>query len=154
MKLSVVLIVLLAVQVTAFAQSNSKCSDMAKFRSPGVTLEISRAEIVPAGRTPGARGGPGGPVLPAHCRIDGMMDRRTGADGKTYGIRFAIALPENWTGQYLQQGGGGLNGNVAEPTGAQAAGDTPALVRGFAVATTDTGHQSAGSAFDGGFMQD
>ena len=42
-----------------------------------------------------------------------MMDRRTGTDGKTYGIRFAIALPENWTGQYLQQGGGGLNGTVA-----------------------------------------
>src|SRR6266487_3972463 len=105
MKLSVVLIVLLAVQVTAFAQSNSKCSDMAKFRSPVVTLEITRAEIVPAGRAPGARGGP---ALPVHCRLDGMMDRRTGTDGKTYGIRFAIALPENWTGQYLQQGGGGL----------------------------------------------
>ena len=108
MKLCIVPIVLLAVEVTAFAQSNSKCSDMAKFRSPGVTLEITRAEIVPAGRAPGARGGPPGPALPVHCRIDGMMDRRTGTDGKTYGIRFAIALPENWTGQYLQQGGGGL----------------------------------------------
>src|SRR6266516_2998717 len=127
MKLSVVSIVLLAVQVTAFAQSNSKCSDMAKFRSPGVPLEITRAEIVPAGRAAGARGGPAGPALPGHCRIDGMMDRRTGADGKTYGIRFAIALPENWRGQYLQQGGGGLNGTVAQPTGAQAAGDHPAL---------------------------
>ena len=154
MKLSMMTAVLMALQLTAFAQSNSKCSDMAKFRSPGVTLEITRAEIVPAGRAPGARGGPAGPALPAHCRIDGMMDRRTGTDGKTYGIRFAIALPENWTGQYLQQGGGGLNGTVAEPTGAQAAGDQPALARGFAVATTDTGHQSSGGGFDGSFMQD
>src|SRR5215510_6882675 len=129
-------------QVAGFAQSNSKCSEMTKFRTPGVTHEITRAELVPEGRAVGARGGAAGPVLPAHCRIDGMMDRRTGVDGKTYGIRFAIALPENWTGQYLQQGGGGLNGNVAAPTGAQAAGDQPALVRGFAVATTDTGHQS------------
>jgi hypothetical protein len=39
-------------------------------------------------------------------------------------------------------------------TGAQAAGDRPALARGFAVATSDTGHQSAGGAFDGSFMQD
>src|SRR4029453_1645704 len=109
---------------------------------------------VPAGRAPGARGGPAGPLLPVHCRIDGMMDRRTGTDGKTYGIRFAIALPGNWTGQYLQQGGGGLNGTVAQPTGAQVAGDQPALARGFAVATTDTGHQSSGGAFDGSFMQD
>ena len=97
MKLSIVPIVLLGMHVTAFAQSNSKCSDVAKFRSPGVALEISRAEIVPAGRAQGARGGPAGPALPAHCRIDGMMDRRTGTDGKTYGVRFAIALPE--TGQ-------------------------------------------------------
>jgi Tannase and feruloyl esterase len=154
MKLSVAPIILLTVQVAAFAQSNSKCSDMTKFQSSGVTLEITRAETVPAGRAPGARGGPAGPALPAHCRIDGMMDRRTGTDGKTYGVRFAIALPENWTGQYLQQGGGGLNGTVAQPTGAQAAGDQPALARGFAVATTDTGHQSSGGAFDGSFMQD
>src|SRR5678815_6031931 len=153
MKLSVLPLVLLTVQVAAFAQSNSKCSDMAKFRSPGVSLEITRAEVVPPGRAPGARGGPAGPALPAHCRIDGMMDRRTGTDGKTYGIRFAIALPENWTGQYLQQGGGGLNGSVAEPTGAQAAGNQPALTRGFAVVTTDTGHQGTGG-FDGSFMQD
>src|SRR5436190_13592604 len=154
MKLSILPVVLMAVQVTAFAQSNSKCSDMAKVRSPGVALEITRAAIVPAGRAPGARGGPAGPELPAHCRIDGMMDRRMGTDGKTYGIRFAIALPENWSGQYLQQGGGGLNGSVGEPTGAQAAGGQPALARGFAVATTDTGHQSSGGAFDGSFMQD
>src|SRR5262245_50289036 len=153
MKLSIVPLVLLSLQVAAFAQSNSKCAGMTKFKSPGVALEITRAVPIPAGRAQGARGA-AGPMLPAHCRIDGMMDRRTGSDGKTYGIRFAIALPDRWSGQYLQQGGGGLNGTVAEPTGAQAAGDQPALVRGFAVATTDTGHQSSGGAFDGGFMQD
>jgi feruloyl esterase len=154
MKLGIVPVMVLILQISGFAQSNSKCSDMVKFRSPGVALEITRAVVVPAGRAQGARGGAAGPVLPVHCRIDGMMDRRSGTDGKTYGIRFAIALPENWTGQYLQQGGGGLNGNVAEPTGGQAAGDQPALLRGFAVATTDTGHQSSGGAFDGSFMQD
>ena len=157
MKLSIIPVLAVAMQITAFAQTNSRCADMTKFKSPGVTLEITRAEAMPAGRAPGARGargGAAGPELPAHCRIDGMMDKRTGTDGKTYGIRFAIALPDNWTGQYLQQGGGGLNGTVGEPTGAQAAGDRPALVRGFAVATTDTGHQSAGGAFDGSFMQD
>src|SRR3954470_12994519 len=153
MKRYILPVVVLAMQITAFAQTNSKCSDLAKFKSPAVTLEITRAAAVPAGRATGARGA-AGPMLPAHCRIDGIMDKRTATDGKTYGIRFAIALPENWSGQYLQQGGGGLNGTVAVPTGAQAAGDQPALVRGFAVATTDTGHQSSGGAFDGAFMQD
>jgi feruloyl esterase len=82
-----------------------------------------------------------------------MIDRRTVGD-KTYGIGFAVALPENWTGQFLQQGGGGLNGTVAAPLGNQASGTTPALARGFAVATTDTGHKSGGGAFDGSFMND
>jgi feruloyl esterase len=140
MKLFVFPALVMALPLTAFAQTNSKCEDIAKFKSPGVTLEITRAASMPAGRAAGARGG-NGPILPAHCRIDGIMDKRTGTDGKTYGIRFAVALPDNWTGQYLQMGGGGLNGSVAEPTGNQVAGDQPALLRGFAVASTDTGHQ-------------
>jgi feruloyl esterase len=152
MRLAVASILLLASPLIAIAQSNTKCSGMAQFRSPGMLLEISRAAAVPEGRATG-RGGATGPILPAHCRVDGMIDRRMGSDGKTYGIRFAIALPDNWSGQFLQQGGGGLNGSVAEPTGAAAAGDQPALVRGFAVATTDTGHQGT-STFDGAFMQD
>ena len=82
-----------------------------------------------------------------------MIDRRTGAAGRTYGIGFALALPENWNGRFLFQGGGGLNGNVGNPLGTQATGDTPALARGFAVVSTDTGHQGQG-AFDGSFMQD
>ena len=93
-------------------------------------------------------------MLPAHCRVNGIVDKRTGADGKTYGIRFAVALPENWNGNFLQQGGGGLNGTVGEPIGNQAVGDKPALARGFAVASSDTGHQSTGGGFDGSFMQD
>ena len=93
-------------------------------------------------------------MLPAHCRVNGMVDRRTGPDGKTYGIRFAVAMPDNWTGQYMQQGGGGLNGSVGEPIGGQATGDKPALARGFAVASSDTGHQATGVGFDGTFMQD
>jgi Tannase and feruloyl esterase len=137
------------------AQNQDRCADLLKFQSPGMKLEITRAERVAAGPARGGRGGAAGPNLPAHCRVDGMIDRRTGSDGKTYGIGFAVALPENWSGQFLQQGGGGLNGTVGAPVGNQAVGDRPALTRGFAVATTDTGHQSAGGgAFDGSFMND
>jgi hypothetical protein len=61
----------------------------------GAAIEITRAEMVAAGQATGGRGGPG-PMLPAHCRVNGIVDKRTGADGKTYGIRFAVALPDNW----------------------------------------------------------
>ena len=100
--------------------------------------------------------GPGGmgaqPALPAHCRVEGIVNERQGEGGKTYGIRFAIALPEDWNGRFLLQGGGGLNGSVNPPIGPVAAGDRPALARGFAVISHDSGHQ--GAVFDDSFLQD
>jgi hypothetical protein len=135
-----------------FAQPQANCANLAKLKLPGTQLEITRAEWIPAGRTEG-RGGAAGPALPAHCRVEGILDKRTGVGGKTYGIGFAISLPENWTGQFLQMGGGGLNGSVADPIGGQNAGDRPALARGYTVVSTDSGHKGTG-AFDGSFMQD
>ena len=89
---------------------------------------------------------------PAHCRVDGVIDARSGRDGKSYGIGFAVALPVHWNGRFLMQGGGGLNGSVASPAGSQFAGDQSALERGFAVASTDSGHQ--GPVFDAAFFRD
>jgi Tannase and feruloyl esterase len=126
----------------AMAQSGAPhCADMLKYQSPGVKLSVTKADAKPATAT-----------VPAFCRVDGVIDQRTGAGGKPYGIGFALALPDQWNGRFLFQGGGGLNGNVAQPLGPQAAGDRPALARGFAVVTTDTGHQ--GSVFDGSFFGD
>jgi feruloyl esterase len=90
--------------------------------------------------------------LPANCRAQGVIDRRVGGDGKNYAIGFAIALPDRWNGRFLFQGGGGLNGSIRSPLGAEATGDTPALARGFAVVSTDSGHQ--GALFDNSFMRD
>ena len=99
MRLKAALLLMLATPLAGVAQSN-KCAGMAQLKSPGIVLEITRAAMIPAGPAQGGRGGATGVTLPAHCRVDGMIDRRTGSDGKTYGIRFAIALPENWTGQF------------------------------------------------------
>ncbi len=136
-------------------RGSAACLALKTFALPGVNVEITKAEWKAAGSTPPAAGPAAPPStirLPAFCRVDGVIDRRTGADGKPYGIGFAIALPDNWNGRFLQQGGGGLNGNVAFPLGAQAAGGAPALVRGFAVVTTDTGHEAGG--FDAAFMRE
>jgi feruloyl esterase len=131
----------------------SACSTLTSLQIPGLNLSITKAEWFAAGSTP-ARGGPGAPgepiKLPAFCRLDGVLDRRTGADGKPYGIGFALALPGDWTGRFLFQGGGGLNGSVQLPLGATAAGGVPGLARGFAVVSTDTGHN--GQVFDASFM--
>ncbi len=91
-------------------------------------------------------------TLPSHCHVAGSFEHRTGVGGRDYAIGFAINLPAEWNGRLLFQGGGGLNGTVREPVGAVAAGDTPALSRGFAVVSTDSGHE--GAVFDGSFMAD
>lgn len=93
--------------------------------------------------------GPGRtPPLPAYCWVEGAINRRTGVDGEDFGITFALAMPENWNGDFLMQGGAGSNGVVMQPLGLDAEGDKPALVRGFAVVSTDTGHHSHHSGFD------
>jgi len=119
--------------------AESRCSALTSLRITGSTLEIQKAVRLVATST-----------TPTHCKVEGVLEPRTGSDGKPYAIGFAIALPESWNGRFLFQGGGGLNGTVSPPLGAAVAGDKSALARGFAVVSTDTGHQGAG--FDASFL--
>ncbi|MGA2152819.1 MAG: tannase/feruloyl esterase family alpha/beta hydrolase [Bryobacteraceae bacterium] len=156
---STVLIFLMAAScAVAVAQSEStvSCANLANLKIEGV--EITKAAPVSPGTTippmyPGARSS--GP-LPAHCRVDGVINRRKGAGGEEFGIGFALALPEKeaWNGDFMMQGGGGGNGVVAYPMGASYSGDKSALLRGFAVASTDTGHKAKTGPFDFSFMRD
>lgn len=133
-----------------------KCADLTSLQIPGSGMTITKTESVPAAAPDTIRPSqfsdtiPG--AVPSYCRADGTIDPRTGFDGKPYAIGFAIALPDKWNGRFLFQGGGGLNGSVGAPFGEQAAGRIPALVRGFAVVSTDTGHK--GAVFDAAFMKD
>ena len=138
----------------AFAQQPGSCADLAHFTYADV--EITKAVAAPEGTTfpnPYAPGGKSDP-LPAMCQVEGIMHRRTGVGGEEFGIRFALAMPDKWNGDFLMQGGGGGNGVVLPPAGGVAAGAAPALLRGFAVVSNDTGHKSHGGAFDFGFMKD
>src|SRR5437667_7127971 len=137
----------------AWAQAVNSCASLKGFKAPGV--EITKAEPVPYGTTVPNLYSPGHSApIPAHCRVEGVINRRTGVGGEEFGINFALAMPENWNSDFLMQGGGGGNGIVMPPLGLNAAGDTPGLMRGFAVVSTDTGHKSHGGAFDFGFMKD
>jgi hypothetical protein len=140
----------------AAAQPSERCAEITGLALSNV--EITKAEMVPAGTSvpPPYPGAPSIGPLPAHCRVDGVLARRKGADGQEFGIGFAVALPlpDAWNGDFMMQGGGGGNGIVSYPTGANYAGDKPALARGFAVASTDTGHKAKTGPFDFSFMRD
>lgn len=145
----------LCAAVAAQCQSTDSCAALTNLKLDGV--EITKTAIIPAGTTvPSFPGAPSLGPLPAHCRVDGVIHRRKGVGGEEFGIGFALALPaeDAWNGDFMMQGGGGGNGVISYPLGASYAGDKPALVRGFTVASTDTGHKAKTGPFDFSFVRD
>jgi len=125
----------------------ARCAALAQAVWPG--LEVTVTNLLPAA--------PAGTLrinanssdtfqfsLPGNCRVEGIIDRRAGAGGVEYGLRFALALPADWNGRLLFQGGGGWNGSLGPPFGFERSGN-PALARGFAVLATDGGHRNTGN---------
>jgi len=90
----------------------------------------------------------GSATQPASCVVRGSAAPRTGTDGKPYETRFELRLPTTWSGGFLYQGGGGNDGTVAPALGRNT-GSFPdtGLQRGFAVVSTDAGHQGATAEF-------
>ena len=83
-----------------------------------------------------------------HCRVQGSMFTRVSpVDGQTYAIGFEMRLPKNWNGRFFHQGNGGLDGSVGTAQGNFGGGAvTNALKQGFAVLSSDAGHNGAQNA--------
>ena len=140
--------------VLIHSQSANSCTDLKGLAIKDV--EITKGEVVSAGAMiPVPYAGTVGP-LPAHCHLEGVIHRRKGVGGEEFGIGFALSLPtpDAWNGDFMMQGGGGGNGVVAYPMGSSYTGEKPALSRGFAVASTDTGHKAKTGPFDFSFIRD
>ncbi len=137
----------------SWGQQAMSCAKLMSFKAPDV--EITKAVAIPAGSVaPTPPGVPVGGPLPAYCRVEGIIGKRVGVGGEEFGIRFALAMPDQWNGDFLMQGGGGSNGVVLPPTGYIASGTEPALTRGYAVLSNDTGHQAHRRGFDFSFQKD
>jgi feruloyl esterase len=108
------------------AVAKTSCETLAHTALPGTT--ILSAQFVPAAQeTLGDEGGPRSVPVPDLCRVEG----RIGAY-----IRFAVWMPpaDKWNGKFAMFGGGGLAGFISYASMAGAA------ERGYATASTDTGH--------------
>jgi feruloyl esterase len=71
------------------------------------------------------------------CRVAGVIETEIG---------FELWLPKNWNGRFEGVGNGGLTGAINYPAmGA-------ALTRGFATASTDTGHKTEKGFFETGWI--
>src|SRR5690606_3933771 len=124
----------------AAAGGQDACAALAGMRDARLDLVVTAAGRVPAAAPGSVRAQPYLPpipvALPAHCKVHGRINDRTGAGGVRYGIGFELALPDDWHGRFLFQGGGGVL----------------AVAGGFAGVSTDSGHR--GEGFDASFMQD
>jgi feruloyl esterase len=129
----------------------ARCRDLRSFQVPG--LRIDEVQTVPSGAAPLPGPAAGKIELPAHCLFQGTLAPRTGADGQRLGIGFELRLPMAWNGEFVFQGGGGLDGVLSPSYGAVGGATPPALARGFAVVSTDGGHRS-GSMTDARFALD
>ncbi|MCP5146356.1 MAG: tannase/feruloyl esterase family alpha/beta hydrolase [Gammaproteobacteria bacterium] len=87
----------------------------------------------------------GGTPIPQHCLVTGaMFERVSEVDGKPYAIRFEMRLPMQWNGRFFYQANGGIDGRVVPALGAAGGGPlTGALLQGFAVISSDAGHDGA-----------
>lgn len=100
------------------AQERPACADLVRLALPAVVITDAAHADTPR---------------PA-CVVHGEVDRRVGAQDKPFHIGFELRLPDEWQGRFLFSGGGGMDG-VVRPA-------VNGLDRGFAVATTDSGHQA------------
>lgn len=127
--------------------ASERCASLTRLAR--ADLVFQSAELVEAGPAPNASD----TILPAHCLVKATIDPRTGVGGREFGIGFELRLPLDWSGRFMFQGGAGLDGIVSPAIGMvpNSAG-SPALMRGFAVVSTDAGHK--GSPVDASFALD
>ncbi len=78
---------------------------------------------------------------PAHCLVQGEANPRTGLDGRPYAIGFEMRLPVDWSRRFVHQVNGGNDGKVVPALGALGILQRPALQRGDAVISSDSGHR-------------
>jgi pimeloyl-ACP methyl ester carboxylesterase len=129
-------------------RAQAMCAEFAA--GGGLAAATLAPQYVPAG-TKRAGNSPTGDLLGGHCVITGAMNPRVGADGKNYAIGFQLSLPDQWNGRFLYVGGGGNDGTLRDTSAPLQPGLSSPLVQGYAVVSTDAGHQgtlASGFGFD------
>jgi feruloyl esterase len=116
---------------SAYAQVDAAgCAALASQSLPGTTITAAQA-ITGGSFTPGS--GPPLINLPPFCRVAGVIAPTVESQ-----ILFEVWLPlEKWNGKFSGVGNGGWAGNISSGALAEQ------LRRGYATASTNTGHEAA-----------
>ena len=111
----------------AFGASATRALDCPALASAVIDdTQITLATLQPATAT-----------APEHCEVIGAINQRVSrVDGQTYAIKFHLRLPSAWNKRFFYTGGGGTDGSLGTAL-------TPQLNQGYAVVSTDSGHDNA-----------
>lgn len=119
----------------------ASCESLATLTLPNTTITLAKLEPAGTFNPPKPDSFGGRPVndLPAFCRVAAETKPTKDSD-----IKFEVWMPvSGWNGKFMGVGNGGWSGEIwYPPMGA-------ALRRGYATASTDTGHEGDGG--DAGF---
>ena len=114
----------------------ARCDALAALAVPGATFPTIQSVpgggfVAPSGADGAFRG------LPAFCRVAATLKPTSDSD-----VRIEVWLPEDgWNRKIQAVGNGAFNGNI------NYSGMAAALARGYATASTDTGHTGGGAAW-------
>ena len=126
---------------TAHAASAASCRDLVKLSIPDVTItsatNVAAGQFIPPGSSKSVE-------TPEFCRVVAVAKPTSDSI-----INFEVWIPEGqrWNHDFLGVGNGGYNGAI------QYAGLAHGLKRGFATASTDTGHTGEDLSFAAGHPQ-
>ena len=126
--LTAALLLVLGQATTPAAPAGTSCANLAALTIPNITIKSSNP--IPAG--PFAPTSAATPLtLPAFCRVEATARPTSDSD-----IKFEVWIPpaDAWNGKFQGVGNGGYSGAIGYTAMADA------LRRGYAVASTDTGH--------------
>ena len=123
-------------QAPAVAAAGS-CSDLAKLALPRATITMAAPVQAGAFRPDAPGNADDFAALPAFCRVAATLKPTSDSD-----IKIEVWLPASgWNGKFQAVGNGGFSGAIAYPAMARA------LARGYAAASTDTGHAGSSASF-------
>ena len=132
-----ILLLFAAVALVAAPAGGTSCESLAKLALQNTAVT---AQVVPAGEftAPAGRGpAPSFKDLPAFCRVQATLTPTSDSD-----IKIEVWLPvSGWNGKFQAVGNGGWAGTISYgPLGA-------AVRRGYAAASTNTGHVGGSASF-------
>jgi feruloyl esterase len=135
------------------ATAAPSCESLASLRLPNTTITLAQ-EVSPGAFTPPApaeaASATAGPAeafrdLPAFCRVAATLKASSDSD-----IKIEVWMPTSgWNGKFQGVGNGGWAGSISYYYGPWPLSLASALRRGYAAASTDTGH--VGEIGDGSF---